>query len=197
MARWEANPRERLAGAALDLFAERGYDATTVAAIAERAGLTKSTFFRHFDDKRDVLFGGQDVMITVLTTAVASAPASHTPLSCAAESLCALGEFFPSEQRSSAITRSTVIRAHYALRERDLLKSAQLVAAIVDALRARDTDDLTARLTARIAILALEIGYDRWAADTHETTFNDHVTNALNELVDRATELGLASREMS
>ena len=62
MARWEPNAAERLERAALALFLERGYDATTVAEIANRAGLTKSTFFRHYADKREVLFGGQDIM---------------------------------------------------------------------------------------------------------------------------------------
>ncbi|MBS2080443.1 helix-turn-helix domain-containing protein, partial [Mycobacterium tuberculosis] len=62
MARWEPDARERLVAAALDLFNERGYDETTVTQIAERAGLTKSTFFRHFPDKRDVLAAGQDAI---------------------------------------------------------------------------------------------------------------------------------------
>ena len=69
MARWEPNARERLERAALALFTERGFDATTVAEIADRAGLTKSTFFRHFADKREVLFGGQDLLVQLFSDA--------------------------------------------------------------------------------------------------------------------------------
>jgi len=190
MARWQENPRERLTRAALELFAERGYDATTVADIAGRAGLTKSTFFRHFDDKRDVLFGGQQQMISALATVMASAPAEWSPLESIAGALDAWGALFAPELRPSAAARQRVIRADSALRERELLKTTQLTAALVDALRACGTDDLTAHLTARIGMLALEIGYDRWAADTDELTLDDHVRAALRELVDRATDLG-------
>ena len=70
MGRWEPNARERLVRAAIDLFTERGYDKTTVIEIAERAGLTKTTFFRHFPDKREVLFGGQDTQPVVVGSSV-------------------------------------------------------------------------------------------------------------------------------
>jgi AcrR family transcriptional regulator len=79
MVRWQPNPSERLAQAALELFAERGYENTTVIDIAQRAGLTKSTFFRHFQDKREVLFGG-GAMNGLVTEAIAAAPAAATPL---------------------------------------------------------------------------------------------------------------------
>jgi AcrR family transcriptional regulator len=60
MSRWEPDARGRLGQAAIELYVERGFDDTTVADIAERAGLTERTFFRHFADKREVLFAGQD-----------------------------------------------------------------------------------------------------------------------------------------
>src|SRR5580693_9626125 len=78
MGRWEPNTRERLERAALTLFVEHGYDATTVAGIADRAGLTKSTFFRHFADKREVLFGGQDLLAGMFSDAIAAAPPAAT-----------------------------------------------------------------------------------------------------------------------
>ncbi|WP_264916409.1 helix-turn-helix domain-containing protein, partial [Mycobacterium kiyosense] len=80
MARWEPDARARLVAAALDLFNERGYDQTTVAEIAERAGLTKSTFFRHFPDTRDVTAAGQDAIAALLREGIAAAPADATPL---------------------------------------------------------------------------------------------------------------------
>jgi hypothetical protein len=87
MARWEPNARERLERAALALFAEHGYDATTVAQIADRAGLTKSTFFRHFADKREVLFGGQDFLAGVFSEAIRTAPPAATITGCLAAAL--------------------------------------------------------------------------------------------------------------
>src|ERR1700761_7292355 len=89
--RWEPNTRERLVRAAVDLFCEQGYDATTVSEIAERAGgLTKMTFFRHFRDKREVLFAGQEVHSRILADAVAAAPDPAAPLQVAAAAVDAL-----------------------------------------------------------------------------------------------------------
>jgi AcrR family transcriptional regulator len=188
MARWEANPRERLGQAALELFAERGYDTTTVADIAERAGLTKSTFFRHFDDKRAVLFGGQDDMVNLAAESVTAAPAGTPPLACAVAAVRAFGRFFPPERRAWVAARSPVIAAHPELRERELLKAAQLTTAIRDALRGRGVDDVTARFSATTGMLAFELAYERWAASTG--TFDDHVTTAVAELTDRAAAAG-------
>ena len=70
MSRWEPNARGRLEDAALELYTERGFDETTVAEIAERAGLTERTFFRHFADKREVLFGGQDALLELFVNAI-------------------------------------------------------------------------------------------------------------------------------
>ncbi|MER7370487.1 helix-turn-helix domain-containing protein, partial [Nonomuraea wenchangensis] len=79
MGRWEPNARGRLEEAALELYGERGYEQTTVAEIARRAGLTERTFFRHFADKREVLFGGGTLLEERLTAAVAAAPDSAGP----------------------------------------------------------------------------------------------------------------------
>src|ERR1700744_4746279 len=87
MARWEPGARERLVMAAVDLFTEQGYDATTVAQIAERAGVTKSTFFRHFPDKRELLVAGQATLSELLTEGVADAPAGASPLEAVARGL--------------------------------------------------------------------------------------------------------------
>src|SRR5947209_140157 len=102
MGRWEPNARERLERAALALFVERGYDATTVAEIADRAGLTKSTFFRHFADKREVLFGGQDVLAERFTTAIAAAPATAATIDCLAAALAAVAAAFTADRHDLA-----------------------------------------------------------------------------------------------
>src|SRR3982751_1108427 len=87
MGRWEPGARERLVMAAVDLFIEQGYDATTVAQIAERAGVTKSTFFRHFPDKRELLVAGQQTLSRLLADGVAEAPDGVSPLEAVAAGL--------------------------------------------------------------------------------------------------------------
>ena len=75
MGRWEPDARGRLMQAALELYGERGFEQTTVAEIAQRAGLTERTFFRHFADKREVLFSGEvdDLVLSALADARPSA----------------------------------------------------------------------------------------------------------------------------
>src|SRR6185312_10994838 len=87
MPRWEPDARERLVSSALHLFTDQGYDETTVTEIAERAGLTKSTFFRHFPDKREVLAAGQETLSRLLTEGIAAAPEGATPLTAVAAGL--------------------------------------------------------------------------------------------------------------
>jgi AcrR family transcriptional regulator len=55
--------RDRLAQAAFDLFNERGYEQTTIDDIAERAGLGRATFFRHYRSKDDVIFPDHDRLL--------------------------------------------------------------------------------------------------------------------------------------
>ena len=80
MSRWEPNARGRLEEAALDLYTERGFDETTVAEIAERAGLTERTYFRYFADKREVLFWGQSALLQLATEKIAQMPTSAAPM---------------------------------------------------------------------------------------------------------------------
>src|SRR4051812_39464038 len=136
MARWEPNARERLERAALALFIERGYDATTVAEIADRAGLTKSTFFRHFTDKREVLFGERDAMAERFADAIRTAAPEATTAGCLAAALESVAAAFTAERHDLARQRQAVIAAHSELQERELLKQARVGSAMVDALRA-------------------------------------------------------------
>src|SRR3954463_16042735 len=87
MGRWEPGARERLVLAAVDLFTEQGYDATTVTQIAERAGVTKSTFFRYFPDKRELLVAGQGMLSRLLAEGIAGARPPAGPLELAAAGL--------------------------------------------------------------------------------------------------------------
>ena len=148
MARWEPNAAERFVLAALDLFAQRGYENTTVIEIAERAGLTKSTFFRHFPDKREVLFGA-DTMTELLVKAIAAAPVTATPLEAITDALQGVGsEAFIPARREITARRRAVIAANPELQEREALKGLGLTASMSDALKRRGVPDLTARVAA-------------------------------------------------
>jgi AcrR family transcriptional regulator len=189
MARWEPNARERLERAALALFAEHGYDATTVAQIADRAGLTKSTFFRHFADKREVLFGGQDFLSGVFSEAIRTAPPSATIAGCLAAALEAAAAAFTPDRHDLAPQRRAIIAAHSELQERELLKRARLAAVMADALRARGADETTARLAAEIGVLAFSTAYARWSAPENRQPFTEIAHASLHDLQVRAATL--------
>jgi len=192
MARWEPNARERLERAALALFLEHGYDATTVAEIADRAGLTKSTFFRHFADKREVLFGGQDMLADLFSEAAPSA----TTAECLAAALDSATAAFTPDRHDLAPQRRAVVAANSELQERELLKRARLSSAMAAALRARGTDDTIARLAAEVGVLAFSTAYARWAAPGNVRPFAEIARAALRDLQASATALG-ASADVS
>src|ERR1035438_10514887 len=100
MSRWPPNARERLESAALDLFVENGYEENTVAQIADRAGMNRATFFRHFADKREVLFGGEDVLAGLFADAISAAPAGATLSECLHAALAATGAAMTTHQRA-------------------------------------------------------------------------------------------------
>jgi AcrR family transcriptional regulator len=161
MGRWEPDAAGRLRAAATDLYLEQGFDGTTVAQIAERAGLTARTFFRYFADKREVLFGGSEALKELMTSAVERAPASATTMQMVSAALTASGEALTDRQFSRR--RQQVINAHPDLRERELIKLATLAAALADGLRARGVPDRDAELAAQAAIGVFHVGFDHWA----------------------------------
>ena len=117
----------------MELYSEKGFDQSTVAEIAERAGLTERTFFRHFADKREVLFAGSEMLQEALVSAMGGAPESAAPLDQVAVGLAAAGEFFV--DRDYSRQRQVIISAHAELRERELIKLASLSAAFAEGLR--------------------------------------------------------------
>lgn len=182
MARWRPNATERLVLAALDLFEERGYENTTVIEIAERAGLTKSTFFRHFQDKREVLFGGE-TMSGLLVEGIGAAPVEATPLEAVANALDAVGrEAFTPARRAFSLRRRAVIAANPELQEREALKGLGLTASMTDALKRRGVPGLTSCVAADLGALTLKIAYERWSDTTNGNEFSDVVRRTLSEL---------------
>ncbi|NKY85114.1 TetR family transcriptional regulator [Nocardia veterana] len=177
MSRWEPNARGRLAKAALELYAERGFDETTVAEIAERAGLTERTFFRHFADKREVLFGGQELLGRAIMEAVAAAPDSAEPMEIAIAAVQAAADRIP-DQRDLQRQRRAVIAANPGLQERELRKMAVLGDELAGALRAAGVSASTAVLCAQVATIAFGLAFDRWLDDSSADELS-HVTAAV------------------
>jgi AcrR family transcriptional regulator len=182
MARWKPNARERLVASALELFAARGYEETTVVEIAEHAGLTKSTFFRHFKDKREVLFGG-DTMAELLAEGIAAAPATAGPLDTLAHALDLVGrQVFTPDRRSFAARRLEVIAANPELQEREALKGLALTASIAEALAGRNVPELTALVAAQLGALGLKLAYERWSDPDSDGEFGAVARRTLWEL---------------
>jgi AcrR family transcriptional regulator len=164
MTRWEPDAAGRLAKSAMDLYLERGFDETTVAEIAQRAGLTERTFFRHFADKREVLFGGAALLQEHLVEVVTDAPEDFVAVDAAMAGVAAAGTLIQ-ERPAFARQRYQVIAANPELQERELIKMASLSAALADTLRRRGVPDHTASLAAEVAIAVFKIAFERWVSD--------------------------------
>jgi len=181
MVRWTPDSRGRLEQSALALYGERGFENTTVAEIAARAGLTERTFFRHFADKREVLFGGAAALQELLVSTVANAPKSAVPIDAVAAALEAAAAVLQ-ERREFARQRQAVIAANAELRERELIKLATLASAIADALRGRGVTDPAAGLTAEAGIAVFKIAFERWINESNQRDFTQLIPESLAEL---------------
>ncbi len=154
--------------AAVDLFTEQGYDATTVAQIADRAGVTKSTFFRHFPDKRELLVAGQQVLSRLLAEGIAEAPRTAGPLDAVAAGLGRASDAMGQLNRELGPRLKAAIAASAELQERDALKSVGMAAAMTSALQARGVPDPIAQLASELGVLAFKRGYSAWLAAEHD-----------------------------
>ncbi len=181
MGRWEPNARGRLEQAALELFLERGFEQATVTEIAARAGLTQRTFFRHYADKREVLFWGQEALRELLVDSVVSAPDSAAPIDAVAEAIVAAGAVLQ-DRREHARRRQIIIDANPELRERELIKLAGLAAAMADALRKRGVSEPAASLTAEAGIAVFKIAFGRWLSEPGQPDLPRLIRESLAEL---------------
>src|ERR1700722_3085191 len=184
--RWEPDARGRLERAALDLYGERGFENTTVAEIAERAGLTERTFFRHFADKREVLFAGAGGLQELLVQTVVGPPDSAAPIDAIATALEAAAALLQ-ERREFALLRQAVIATNSELQERELIKLATLSAALAEALRRRGVKDLTASLAAEAGIAVFKVAFERWVDKTNRRDFPQLIRDSLKQLGDVTT----------
>ena len=181
MGRWEPDARGRLEMAALELYAERGYDQTTVAAIAERAGLTERTFFRHFTDKREVLFGSGMVLEELLTRSVAGAPTDASAYDVVAGALVEAATVLRG-RAPIATKRQAVIDAHHELRERELGKMSSWAAALAGALGERGVEPRQAGLVAQTGIAIFRVAFETWARGGAEEDLTASVRDSFADL---------------
>jgi AcrR family transcriptional regulator len=179
MGRWEPGARKRLMTAALDAFLEDGFEQTTVAGIAERAGVTERTFFRHFTDKREVLFEGANLLEQHVVTAITEAPAELGPLDTIAAAYQSAGALM---DREFATRRAAAITANQSLLERELLKLATLSAASADALRNRGVPEPTATVAAEIGVTLFRVAFRRWIDGPPEHGLPHHIREASAEV---------------
>lgn len=160
------------------LYSERGYEETTVAEIAERAGLTKRTFFRYFTDKREVLFWGWELLERQMVAAIEAAPASASALDLVGAALDAAAAWYE-EAREVARPWHRIIASSHELQERALIKSESLGAAMAGALRARGFDDTAAALTVGMGTIVMRVAFQQWIDDPDQTPFQRIVRAAL------------------
>jgi AcrR family transcriptional regulator len=181
MGRWQPDARGRLGQAAIELYAERGYEQTTVAEIAERAGLTRRTFFRHFTDKREVLFAGSELLADRLVAVLAAAPASATPLAAVAAALGDVAELVGDDHDHSR-RRQAIIDANAELRERELIKLAAWSDVLAGGLRDRGVEEPTASLAAQAGVAAFRVAFERWVAGPGTESLAGTVRDSVDRL---------------
>ena len=182
MGRWGPDAAGRFRAAAMELFGEIGYEQTTVAAIAERAGLTARTFFRYFADKREVLFSGSERLQALMVDALAKTPTDATPIEAVAAALAAPAEFFNDELRPFSRLRNSVIAANSDLHERELIKLAKLSAALADGLRGRGVGEPDASLAAEAGIAVFRVAFTRWVGESERRGYGEIVNESLARL---------------
>ena len=182
MGRWEPDSRGRLQEAALALYSERGFDQTTAAEIAARVGVTERTFFRHFADKREVLFGGSELLRERIVAGVAEAPDGQAPLEAVARGLDAAASFLGEARRDLSAQRQAVIAANPELRERELTKLADYAAAVAATLRQRGVGEPQATLAAEAGMSVLRVAVERWVNGKDDQSLPVIMKNSMAEL---------------
>ncbi len=187
--------RRRLQQAALELFAERGYEQTTASEIAARAGVTERTFFRHFPDKREVLFDGQITLKTALTSAIAEAPAVLEPLETLYWAFRSVEQILE-DNRPFSVPRQQVIAETPALQERELAKEAALTGDLVRALRGRGADERLATLAAQTGWAAFHYAVSAWFA-APSRGLGVYLDNAFDELCRLSSPLAVTEARRS
>ena len=185
MPRWKPDAVERLQNAALELFDEQGFERTTVAEIAQRAGLTQRTFFNHFADKREVLFGLSAELRQELVREIEAGDDTTPPLDAVVHAMEVVADKVLENRRDVVTRRHAVVAANPELRERELGKNAALTGAIAAVLEERGCDPDTALLAAGAAMLAQQAAFRTWAQPGETRPLRELLVDAVSAL--RAT----------
>ncbi|MCF0095349.1 hypothetical protein B0E54_04208 [Micromonospora sp. MH99] len=180
MARWQPDARGRLEAAAFELFRERGFEQTTVADIAGRAGLDKRTFYRLFGDKREALFSGSAHLEEVLAKTVAETDAG--PFEVVIAAFRRVAEEIFADRLELVRARQAIIESSPELQERELRKTGSLVAAVTAALRAKGLDESTATLATESGATVFRVAYARWVAPGGDVPLTDLIAEVATEL---------------
>jgi AcrR family transcriptional regulator len=181
MGRWAPDAGGRLYQAALDLFVADGFTNVTVEQIADSAGVTARTFFRHFPTKEDVLFSDGVAIVAHLATAIQDAPASSTPSELL---LAALVRFADSmdDERSHQRVRASIITSVPALRERELLKQHHIAMTMVDELVRKGIPRERAVTLAGVGMVVFQNAYRGWVTDRRRMTLAERIEGTLADL---------------
>jgi AcrR family transcriptional regulator len=189
MSRWAPDAALRLETAALELFAEQGYAATTVPQITARAGLTTRTFFRHFADKREVLFLRDREFPAVVSAVLTRAPAGLPPVGLVMFGFEAAASQDFAEWREGMLVRRGIIRSDGHLRERELLKSSRLADAVAAAIADYGVPPADIVPLARYGVLLFDLALDDWLDGDDGRSLLD-VLRATRARMERATTDG-------
>ena len=188
MPRWEPDAAERLERAALELFAEQGFERTTVPEIAQRAGMTTRSFFRHFADKREVLFRGEDDVPARIAGLMASAPTSLSVLEMLVWGVETVARNVLEGPRDALRVRQAIIAGDAGLQERELRKQMQISEAITAALVSSGLDALTATVAGKLSVTISSTAFARWIEATDDRPLVEHVEAVTATLTTLVTE---------
>ncbi len=189
MSRWKPNAEQRLTRAALDLYAARGYDKTTVGDIAAHAGVTSRTYFRYFPDKREVLFGGSARLRSRIGGSLRDAPADMAPLDATLYAMSTCDDLFHLGEHEYLRQRDAVISSSDELKEREARKLASIAADIVAGLVERGSDQGAAQLVADLALVVFKQASRLWMDDP-TVPFADQLQRASTQARETLAETG-------
>ena len=182
MPRWRPDAFERLQTAAFELFDDQGFECTTVADITRRAGLTQRTFYNHFSDKREVLFGLGSEFQEDVVYEIGACAEGLPPLDVVVRALQTVDARLFEGRRDAVLRRRRIVGANPELQERELSKGAALAHALDAALCARGVDPETSTLTSGAAMLVQNEAIERWTQPTEVRPLRELLDNALQAL---------------
>jgi AcrR family transcriptional regulator len=172
-----ARTRSQLQATATRLFAEQGYDATTVEQIARAAGVSHMTFFRHFPTKDAVIL--DDGFDPAIAAAVAAAPDSLSPVNRVCAGMRAALSDVELPEQEQVRQRVRIAAQHPALRMGMHANTEATREAVVRVLLEDGTDEFAARVAAAAVLAALTVALQEWCLSDEEVSMSTYLDAAL------------------